>query len=76
MIDQCAICDGDVCQHGLCRHTGDPWTDGCKGSYGEDGYQCSSCAEAQQEAEFTAYWEGSTPDYVYENMARLENAKR
>jgi len=60
MSDECTICGESLCKHGLCSNTGDPWTDGCPGSRGKDGYQCDNCAEAAEQRFFEDYWGGDS----------------
>lgn len=61
MNDYCAICEGDVCKHGLCLDRGTPWSDGCPGSLGKDGYDCQNCAEAAYDLWLSDFYGGSTP---------------
>jgi hypothetical protein len=67
-MEDCTLCGSSLCEHGLCRSTGDPWTDGCPKSYGPDGYQCQNCAEAQQEQMFADYYGGDTPQTDRERL--------
>jgi ribosomal protein L32 len=57
----CELCGSSLCAHGLCRNTGDPWTDGCAKSRGSYGYQCQDCGEAQEQQRIADYYGGDTP---------------
>jgi hypothetical protein len=59
--EYCPICEEELCKHGLCKDTGNPWTDGCPGSQGKDGYQCQDCAEAAEQRWIEDYYGGDGP---------------
>lgn len=65
--NDCLECGSSLCEHGLCKNTGDPWTDGCPKSYGADGYQCQNCAEAAERA-YEAYYGGDRPQTDRERL--------
>lgn len=78
MIDaycECPKCSSPLCKHGLCTMTGDPWTDGCRGSYGEDGYQCQDCAEAAEQRFFEDYYGGESV-FCMSEAERMDEARR
>lgn len=60
VVECCPVCEGDVCKHGLCKDTGDPWTDGCPGSRSADGYQCQNCGEAAEQQFLSDYYGGDS----------------
>lgn len=63
----CSVCACDDCGV-ICKPD----------DYGCGDLLCAGCTENRQQDEgeraeqelFTSYWEGTAPDYVYENMAR------